>query len=74
MYFLEVLGFSRRSLQVPSAFIFTFVVPHLQGNVGSLNFTVTYETSGDYAYSGSTVYLNSDWAGIDVHFTIDWFV
>ena len=30
--------------------------------------------SGNYVYSGSTVYLNSDWAGIDVHFTIDWFV
>ena len=77
MYFWEVLGFCRESLQVPSAFIFSLFHTPREILDSLIKLGVTDVTFGNDANSGSTVstvYLSSDWVRPDMHFTIDWFV
>ena len=77
MYFWEVLGFCRESLQVPSAFIFSLFHTPREILDGLIKLGVTDVTFGNDANSGSTVstvYLSSDWVRPNMHFTIDWFV
>ena len=71
MYFWEVLGFCRESLQVPSAFIFSLFHTPREILDGLIKLGVTDVTLGNDANSGSTVYLSSDWVRPDMHFTID---
>ena len=74
MYFWEVLGFCRESLQVPSAFMFSlFHTPREILDGLSWVSDVTFGNDANSRSTVSTVYLSSDWVRPDMYFTIDWF-